>query len=112
MAPILHYARVRSGGACKIWQESFRIGQTSRAKTKNRIIDLPHRAGIRGAAANTSGFSVRGVASAFPMLDGGAINRGLLARLEAENAELRDRAVDLVLQIQLLRDGARPYTII
>jgi hypothetical protein len=31
----------------------------------------------------------------------------LLERLEAENAQLRGRAVDLMLQIQVLRDGAR-----
>jgi len=32
---------------------------------------------------------------------------GLLERLEAENAQLRDSVVDLMLQIQALRDGAR-----
>jgi hypothetical protein len=32
--------------------------------------------------------------------------RKLLRRLEAENAELRHKAVELVLQIQALRDGA------
>jgi hypothetical protein len=31
----------------------------------------------------------------------------LLERLEAENAQLRGSVVDLVLQIQALRDGAR-----
>ena len=31
----------------------------------------------------------------------------LLERLEAENAQLRDSVVDLMLQIQALRDGAR-----
>jgi len=30
-----------------------------------------------------------------------------LERLEAENAQLRDSVVDLMLQIQALRDGAR-----
>ena len=34
-------------------------------------------------------------------------NQGLLERLEAENAELRRSVVELVLQIQVLRDGAR-----
>ena len=34
-------------------------------------------------------------------------NQGLLERLEAENAQLRDSVVDLMLQIQALRDGAR-----
>ena len=29
----------------------------------------------------------------------------LLTRLEAENAELRDKAVELLLQIQAMRDG-------
>jgi hypothetical protein len=33
----------------------------------------------------------------------------LLAQLEAENAELRDRVVDLMLQIQLRRDGASSH---
>jgi hypothetical protein len=33
-------------------------------------------------------------------------NQRLLERLEAENAQLRRRAVELVLQIQALRDGA------
>ena len=36
-----------------------------------------------------------------------SVNRGLLERLEAENAQLRDSLVDLMLQIQALRDGAR-----
>jgi len=35
------------------------------------------------------------------------LNHRLLARLEAENAQLRDSAVALLLQIQALRDGAR-----
>ena len=34
-------------------------------------------------------------------------NQELLERLEAENAQLRGRVVDLMLQIQALRDGAR-----
>jgi hypothetical protein len=34
--------------------------------------------------------------------------RQVLAHLEAENAELRDRAVDLVLEIQSLREGRIP----
>ena len=33
-------------------------------------------------------------------------NQGVLERLEAENAELRESVADLVLQIQTLRDGA------
>ena len=33
------------------------------------------------------------------------LNHRLLARLEAENAQLRGRVVDLALQIQALRDG-------
>jgi hypothetical protein len=37
-------------------------------------------------------------------------NQRLLERLEAENAQLRDSVVDLVLQIQALRDGARTLT--
>ena len=31
--------------------------------------------------------------------------QGLLERLEAENSRLRDRAIDLALQIQAMRDG-------
>jgi hypothetical protein len=34
-------------------------------------------------------------------------NQRLLERLEAENAQLRRNVVDLMLQIQALRDGAR-----
>jgi hypothetical protein len=34
------------------------------------------------------------------------LNQGLLARLEAENAQLRSSVVDLFLQIQALRDGS------
>jgi hypothetical protein len=34
-------------------------------------------------------------------------NRRLFERLEAENSQLRDSVVDLMLQIQALRDGAR-----
>jgi hypothetical protein len=36
----------------------------------------------------------------------GLDGRRILGRLEAENAQLRRRVVDLVLQIQALRDGA------
>jgi hypothetical protein len=35
-----------------------------------------------------------------------SLNHTLLARLEAENAQLRGSAVELLLQIQALRDGA------
>ena len=34
------------------------------------------------------------------------LNQGLLARLEAENAQLRGNVLDLFLQIQALRDGS------
>ena len=34
-------------------------------------------------------------------------NQRLLERLEAENAQLRGSVVDLMLQIQALRDGAK-----
>jgi hypothetical protein len=37
-------------------------------------------------------------------------NQTLLERLEAENALLRGSVVELVLQIQLLRDGSRTLT--
>jgi hypothetical protein len=41
-------------------------------------------------------------------LDGqSASNQRLFERLEAENAQLRGSVVDLMLQIQALRDGAR-----
>ena len=44
-------------------------------------------------------------------LDGQSVsNHRLLERLEAENAQLRDSVVDLVLQIQALHDGARTLT--
>jgi len=44
-------------------------------------------------------------------LDGGsASNQRLLERLEAENAQLRRSVVELVLQIQALRDDARALT--
>jgi hypothetical protein len=40
----------------------------------------------------------------------GVSNQRLLERLKAENAQLRDSVVELVLQIQALRDGARTLT--
>jgi hypothetical protein len=40
-------------------------------------------------------------------LEQSASNQGFLERLEAENAQLRCSVVELVLQIQALRDGAR-----
>jgi hypothetical protein len=44
-------------------------------------------------------------------LDGqSASNQRLLERLEAENAQLRGSVVELVLQIQTLRDRARTLT--
>jgi hypothetical protein len=44
-------------------------------------------------------------------LDGqSASNQRLLDGFEAENAQLRDIVVDLMLQIQALRDGARTLT--
>ena len=36
-----------------------------------------------------------------------SVNQRLLERLEGENAQLRDSVVDLMLQVQALRDGAR-----
>jgi hypothetical protein len=39
-----------------------------------------------------------------------ASNQRLLELLEAENAQLRGSVVDLVLQIQALRDGVRTLT--
>ena len=39
-----------------------------------------------------------------------ASNQRLLERLEAENAQLRGRVVELALQIQALRDNARAET--
>jgi hypothetical protein len=45
-----------------------------------------------------------------PQLDGqSAGNQRLFERLEAENARLRTSVVDLMLQIQALRDGASPF---
>jgi hypothetical protein len=41
---------------------------------------------------------------------GNASNQRLLERLEAENAQLRRRVVELALQIQALRDAARTLT--
>jgi hypothetical protein len=35
------------------------------------------------------------------------VSKGLLERLEAENAQLRGSVVDLLLQIQALRDASR-----
>ena len=35
------------------------------------------------------------------------VSKGLLERLKAENAQLRECVVDLMLQIQALRDDAR-----
>jgi hypothetical protein len=41
---------------------------------------------------------------------GSASNQSLCERLEAENAQLRRSVVELVLQIQVLRDDARALT--
>ena len=41
---------------------------------------------------------------------GNASNRRLVERLETENAQLRRSVVELVLQIQVLRDDARALT--
>jgi|SoiMetStandDraft_2_1073263.scaffolds.fasta_scaffold301541_2 hypothetical protein len=38
---------------------------------------------------------------------GPSVNQRLLERVEAENAQLRGRVVELMLQIQALRDSAR-----
>ena len=39
------------------------------------------------------------------------VSKGLVERLEAENAQLRDRVAELVLQIQALRDAlGRPQS--
>jgi len=35
------------------------------------------------------------------------VSKGLLERLEAENAQLRDCVVELMLEIQALHDGAK-----
>ncbi len=43
----------------------------------------------------------------FIPLVGLSANQRLLERLEAENAQLRGSVVDLMLQLQALRDGAR-----
>ena len=40
-----------------------------------------------------------------------SVNQRLLERLEAENAQLRDRVVGLALQIQALRDATRPSAV-
>jgi hypothetical protein len=37
-----------------------------------------------------------------------SVNQSLLERLETENAQLRGSLVELMLQIQALRDDARP----
>ena len=44
------------------------------------------------------------------LMVGSASDQRLLERLEAENAQLRRSAVELVLQIQVLRDDARALT--
>ena len=41
---------------------------------------------------------------------GSASNQRLLERLEAENAQLRRRVLELALQIQAVRDNARAET--
>jgi hypothetical protein len=50
----------------------------------------------------------RGGSNVHPFIPVGlSANQRLLERLEAENAQLRRSVVELVLQIQALRDGAR-----
>ena len=57
---------------------------------------------LRGGS-NGHAFKRLGLPLEITGLDG----RIFLERLEAENAQLRRRVVDLVLQMQALRDGAR-----
>jgi hypothetical protein len=40
-----------------------------------------------------------------------SVNQSLLERLETENAQLRGSLVELMLQIQALRDDARPSAV-
>jgi hypothetical protein len=50
----------------------------------------------------------RAVSNVHPLIPvGPSANQRLLERVEAENAQLRDSVVELMLQIQALRDGAR-----
>jgi hypothetical protein len=46
------------------------------------------------------------------ILVGPSVNQRLLERVEAENAQLRGSVVELMLQIQALRDGARTERVV
>jgi hypothetical protein len=92
------------------------MNRTSRAKSKHQVKDLlrlhvtrvprsRHRAEMDGRPINRPGLSAHKSAKA----NGPNTDQKLLVQLEAENAELRDRVVDLMLQIQLRRDGASSH---
>ena len=67
------------------------------------------RGGSDEHASERPGLSVRNSETA--EFDGHSVGeQKLLERLEAENAQLRANVVDLVLQIQALRDGVRILT--
>jgi hypothetical protein len=93
------------------------MNKISRSNRRDHVLSLQlarerarqPRAGSNGHAFNRIGLSAWN--SETTEIDGQSVsNRRLLEQLEAENAQLRGSVVDLVLQIQALRDGVRTLT--
>jgi hypothetical protein len=85
-----------------------KIPLSTRTTSEEDVLDLRRsRMRVRRPNGHSAGRSAdRSYASARALsVPDGRRNQRLLARLEAENAELRNEAVDLVLRIQELRDG-------
>jgi hypothetical protein len=77
----------------------------------NNVVRLrPAGERARQPSGGPNGPALSGWNPQTPQLDGqSAGNQRLFERLEAENARLRTSVVDLMLQIQALRDGASPF---
>jgi hypothetical protein len=80
-----------------------KIGRSNRRKDVPSVQVARERAWQLRGGSNENAFKRLG-------LEQSASNQRLLERLEAENAQLRGSVVQLVLQIQALRDGARTLT--
>ena len=80
-----------------------KIARSNRRKDLPSVQFVHERAWQPRGASNENAFKRLGLRQS-------ASNQRLLERLEAENAQLRGSVVELVIQIQALRDGARTLT--
>ena len=74
----------------------------SRSNRREDVLSLQH--GLERAWQPRDGSNVTYLHTPGAVVN---LNQRLLARLETENAQLRSSVVDLMLQIQALRDDAR-----